>query len=79
MSVDALYEDDQLIIINYINPVAEKHFLAIPCGNYVNYNLSLYIYINIYIYAYIYTHIYTHIYIYILCIYGHTHTHHIDF
>ena len=44
MSVDALYEDDQLIIINYINPVAEKHFLAIPCGNYVNYNLSLYIY-----------------------------------
>ena len=75
MSVDALYEDDQLIIINYINPVAEKHFLAIPCGNYVNYNLSLYIYINIYIY--IYTYIYTHIYI--LCIYGHTHTHHIDF
>jgi diadenosine tetraphosphate (Ap4A) HIT family hydrolase len=47
LSVDALYEDDQLIIINDINPVAEKHFLAIPCGNYVNHNLSLSIYLYV--------------------------------
>jgi histidine triad (HIT) family protein len=33
-----LYEDDILMIINDINPVAELHFLAVPKGNYVNYD-----------------------------------------
>jgi len=41
VSSDKVYQDDGLIIINDISPVAEHHFLAIPTIECVNYDLFL--------------------------------------
>ena len=38
VSSDKVYQDDDLIIINDIYPVAEHHFLAIPTIECVNYD-----------------------------------------
>ena len=38
VSSDKVYQDDDIIIINGIYPVAEHHFLAIPTIECVNYD-----------------------------------------